>query len=157
MSLTRFCAVFAASLLEIQLEIEHVSRKSPNPGRRQGPSQGPGRVQAGDRREIRAAILHHESRWGCCSSVSLRGMGTDRTEAGRAFELQSHEEKVSGTHQLLGAAGRDGWAGQAADSAVVARGRADQRRSCRGRVPELSGSQEPGSLYEEDSAGKVHA
>src|SRR5271165_3870856 len=55
-------------------EKEHVSRQSSNSGRRKGTVEGPGRVQAGDRREVRPAILHHKSGWGCCSSISLRGM-----------------------------------------------------------------------------------
>ena len=89
----------------------HVSRQSSNPGRRERPSQDSGRVQAGDRREIRATILHHKSRWEGCSSVSLRGVGTDRAEAGGALQFQSHEEEVLGSDELLRAAGRNGWAG----------------------------------------------
>src|ERR1022692_1793984 len=104
---------------------KHVSRQSSNPGRRKRTVEGPGRVQAGDRREVRAAILHHKSGWQGCSSVSLRGMGADRAEAGRALQFQSDEEKVSRPDQLLRAAGRDGRAGTVVAAAVVARNRAD--------------------------------
>src|SRR5579862_8351563 len=73
---------------------DHVSRQSPNSRRRKRTAQGPGRVQARARREVRAAILHHELRREGCSSLSLRGMGADRAEAGRALHFQSHEEEV---------------------------------------------------------------
>ena len=49
---------------------------------------------ARDRREICAEILHHKPGWKCCSSVSLRGMGADRAEAGGAIDLQPDQEKV---------------------------------------------------------------
>src|SRR5271165_6637076 len=110
--------------------VEHVSRQSSNPGRRKGPIKGPGRVQAGDRREIRSAILHHKSGWEGCSSVSLRGMGADRAEAGGALHVQSYEEKVSGPGELLRADGGNGWAGAVADAAVAATGGGDQGRGC---------------------------
>src|ERR1019366_4512319 len=58
----------------------HVSRKSSSARRRKGTVKSPGRIQARDRREICAEILHPEPRWNCCSSVSLRGMGADRAE-----------------------------------------------------------------------------
>src|ERR1700733_867160 len=71
----------------------HVSRQSPNSRGRKRTAQSPGGVQAGDRREIRQGILHHKLRREGCSVVSLRGVGTDRAEAGRALHLQSYEEK----------------------------------------------------------------
>src|SRR5207253_104204 len=110
-------------------EKEHVSRQSSNSGRRKGTFENPCRVQAGDRREVRAAILHHKFGWEGCSSVSLRGMGADRAEAGRALQFQSYEEKISGPDELLRAAGRDGRAGTVVVAAVAARGGADQGRS----------------------------
>src|SRR5581483_11283322 len=63
----------------------HVSRQSPNSRRRKRTAQGPGRVQASARREVWAAILYHELRWQGCTSLSLRGVGADRAEAGRAL------------------------------------------------------------------------
>src|ERR1700675_973116 len=98
----------------------HVSRQSPNPRRRKGTAQSPGGVQAGDRREVQHAILHHQPGWQGWPSVSLRGMGTDRAEAGRALHFQSYEEKVSGPGELLRANGRDGWPGAAVATAVAA-------------------------------------
>ena len=47
------------------------------------------------------AILHHQPGWQGCPGVSLRGMGADRAEAGRALHFQSYEEKVSGPGELL--------------------------------------------------------
>ena len=137
-SLTQLCAVLT-SLVAVAVSknrtgtglrrgFRHVSRQSSNPGRRKRTVEGPGRVQAGDRREIRNAILYHKFGWEGCSSVSLRGMGADRAEAGRALQFQSHEEKVSRPHQLLRAAGRDGWAGTVASAAVAARSGTDQGR-----------------------------
>src|ERR1700740_1020017 len=69
----------------------YVSRQSPNSRRRQGPSQGPGRVQAGDRREIRNEILHNDVGWQGCPDISLRGMGADRAEVTQPLTLQSHQ------------------------------------------------------------------
>src|SRR5580704_8800688 len=110
-NLTVLCTAFTSLSDVREHDQRHVSRQSSNPGRRERPSQDPGRVQAGDRREIWAAILHHKSRWEGCSSVSLRGVGTDRAEAGCALQFQSHEEEILGSDELLRAAGRDGWAG----------------------------------------------
>src|SRR5512140_1904297 len=73
----------------------NVSRQSPNPGRRKGTPQGPRGIQAGDRREVRRAILHHQRGWEGCPGISLRGVGADRAEAGPALQLQPYEEKVS--------------------------------------------------------------
>src|SRR5206468_7274049 len=122
--LTELCAVFTSLVAVVVARknappkgtgfrrgFSHVSRQSSNPGRRERPSQGPGRVQAGDRREVWPAILYHQPGWQGCSSVSLRGMGADRAEAGRALQFQSYEEEVSRSDELLRAAGRDGWAG----------------------------------------------
>src|SRR5579864_3541181 len=82
-------------------KLSHVSRQSPNSRGRKRTAQDSSRVQASARREIRSAILHHELRREGCSSVSLRGMGADRAEAGRALHFQSHEEEISRSHELL--------------------------------------------------------
>src|SRR6267378_6834143 len=71
----------------------NVSRKSPNSDGRKGPIKGSSRVQAGDRREIRTQILYHQPRREGCPVVSLRGMGTDRTEAGFVFSFEPHREE----------------------------------------------------------------
>src|ERR1700693_4249963 len=135
----------------------HVSRQSPNSGRRKGTVEGPGRVQAGNRREVRTAILHHKSRWEGCSSVSLRRMGADRTEAGWALHFQSDEEKVSGQGELLRADGGDGWAGPALDPAVVAGSSADQRRGCGYRQSNAPDCAQPGFVSQTGRGRKVHA
>src|SRR5882757_10533494 len=95
----------------------HVSRKSPNSRGRKGTPKGSLGIQAGDRREICPEILHHELRRKRCSSVSLRGMGADRTEVGVAIHFQSDEEEISQSHELLRAGRRDGRAGAPADPA----------------------------------------
>jgi DNA-binding transcriptional regulator/RsmH inhibitor MraZ len=46
------------------------------------------------------------SGWQGCSTVSLRGVGAYRTEAGSAVDVQSDQEKVSQPGELLRAAGR---------------------------------------------------
>src|ERR1700740_761403 len=98
---------------EIQLEItvfasllaavtrEHVSRQPSNSRGRKRAPQGARGIQAPDRREVRHRMLHHQRGWKGCSSVSLRGVAEDRGEAFAALELQSYEEKVSQSHQLL--------------------------------------------------------
>src|SRR5208282_527127 len=95
----------------------HVSRKSSNARRRKGTVKSPRGIQARDRREICAEILHHKPGWKCCSSVSLRGMGADRAEAGGALYLQSDEEEIPNSHELLRSGGGDGRAGAPADPA----------------------------------------
>src|SRR6266481_8321369 len=110
-----------------------VSRQSPNPRGRKGTAQSPRGVQTCDRREVQRAILHHQPGWQGWPSVSLRGMGTDRAETGRALHLQSYEEKVSGPGELLRANGRDGRSGQVADAAAAAGIGTDQGRSGRDR------------------------
>src|SRR5579864_9573663 len=72
----------------------YVSRQSPNSRRRQRASQGPGRVQAGDRREIRHAILHHKFGREGCPDISLPGMVAHRAEAGQSLHFQPYEEEV---------------------------------------------------------------
>src|SRR5580700_8138714 len=134
----------------------HVSRQSPNSRRRKGTAQGPLGIQARHRREVRHAILHHQLGRQGGSSISLRGMGTDRAEAGRAFDLQSYEEKVSEQGELLGAGGRDGRTGAAADAATVARCGADQGRSGSERISDVSGSSQPASVPAADGRREVH-
>src|ERR1700732_5047817 len=137
--------------------LNHVSRQSSNPGRRKRTAQGPGRVQAGDRREVRSAILHHKFGWQGCSSVSLRGVGADRAEAGRALQFQPYEEKVSRSDELLRAAGRDGRTGQAIAAAVAARDRSDQGGGSGSGEFDVSRGQEPGAVQERDRGRQVHA
>src|SRR6202171_1887719 len=134
----------------------HVSRQSPNSRRRKGTAQSPRRVQTGDRREVQHAILHHQPGWQGWPSVSLRGMGTDRAEAGRALHLQSYEEKVSGPGELLRADGRDGWAGSPADAAVAAGVGANQGRSGRDRKPDASRGSQPESVPHRERGATVH-
>src|SRR5208282_493274 len=157
LSLTILCVAFTSPVAVIVTGTQHVSRQSPNSRRRKRAVKDPGRVQAGDRREVRPAILHHKFGWGCCSSVSLRGVGADRAETGGALHLQSHEEKVLEQGELLGTGRRNGRAGAAADSAVAARGRSDQGRGCGQRIPDLFGSAQHGSLSAEGAGRKVHA
>src|SRR6185437_418959 len=128
----------------------HVSRQSPNSRRRKGTAQSPRRIQAGDRREVQRQILHHQPGWQGWPSVSLRGMGTDRAEAGRALHLQSYEEEVFGPGELLRANGRDGWSGPVADAAIAAGVGADQGRSCRDRQSYPSRSSQPGGVPQRD-------
>src|ERR1700745_4462298 len=84
--MTTLQAAFTSSLVAVVATVSgtgrpqrrkrsYVSRQSPNSRRRQGPSQGPGRVQAGDRREIRNEILHNEFGWQGLPDISLRGRG----------------------------------------------------------------------------------
>ena len=152
----RFCAVFASFVTLTLEELMHVSRQSSNPGRREGTPQDPGRVQAGDRREIWSAILHHKFRRQGCSSVSLRRMGTDRAETGRAADVQPYQEEVSQHDRILGTAGRSGWAGQVVAAAVAARCGAAQGRGRGCRFPEISGSAQPGGLPQRDRRRQVH-
>src|SRR5689334_3901960 len=86
----------------------HVSRQSPNSRRRKGTAQSPGGVQAGDRRKAQREILHHQPGWQGWPSVSLRGMGTDRAEAGGSSHLQPDQEEVSEHDGLLGPGGGNG-------------------------------------------------
>src|SRR5208282_1284149 len=155
--LTILCAAFTSPVAVIVTENDYVSRQSPNSRRRKRTFKGPGRVQAGDRREVRAAILYHEPRRGCCPDISLRGVGADRAEASRALHLQSYEEKVFEQGELLGSGRRDGRPGAAADSATAPRSGADQRRSCRKRISDVPGSTQHRSVPEESSGRKVHA
>src|SRR6185437_7707551 len=138
-------------------ELTHVSRQSPNSRRRKRTAQSSGRVQARARREVWAAILHHELRRQGCSSLSLRGMGADRAETRGSLHFQSYEEEVSRPHELLGSAGRDGRTGPALDSATAARIGADQGRSGRDRAADISGSAQPGAVSPGDRGRQVHA
>src|SRR5208282_3603403 len=135
----------------------HVSRQSPNPRRRKGTAQGPLGIQARDRREVRHTILHHQSGWEGCSSISLRGMGTDRAQVGHALHLQSYEEEVSGPGELLRADGGNGRPGAAADAATAARRRPNQGRSGGYREPDAPGSSQSGAVPQGDRGEAVHA
>src|SRR6266568_4205337 len=135
----------------------HVSRQSPNSRGRKGTTQSPRGIQARDRREIRSAILHHEPRWQGCTSVSLRGVGADRAEAGGALHFQPYEEEVSGSSELLRADGRDGWARPVADAADFAHFGGDQGGSGSDRKFDASGSSQPGAVSPGDRGRQVHA
>src|SRR5437016_4348637 len=128
--MTTLQAAFTSSLVAVVATVSctgrphrrkrtYVSRQSPNSRRRQRSSQGPGGVQAGDRREIRHAILHHKFGREGCPDISLRGMGADRAEVGQSLDFQPHQEEVPVAGELLGAAGRDGWPGPVAGSAIA--------------------------------------
>src|SRR5580698_7905380 len=134
----------------------HVSRQPPNSRRRKRTAQSSVGIQARDRREVRHAILHHQPGWEGCSSISLRGMGTDRAEVGRALDLQSYEEKVSEQGELLGTGGRDGRTGAVADAATVARRGADQGRSGSERIPDVPGNPQSASLPAADGRREIH-
>src|SRR5439155_22232555 len=124
----------------------HVSRQSPNPRGRKRTPQGPRGVQARDRREVRHAILHHELRREGCSSVSLRGVGTDRAEVGGPLHLQSYEEEVFGPGELLGTADRNGRPRPAIDAAVAARVGTDQGRGRGDGQSDPPDSAQPGAV-----------
>src|SRR6185503_11009839 len=134
----------------------HVSRQSPNSRGRKGTAQSPRGIQTGNRREVQHAILHHQPGWQGWPGVSLRGMGTDRAEAGRALHLQSYEEKVSGPGELLRASGGDGWSGAAAVTATLAGSGAAQRRSCGDRQSQPSRGSQPGRVSRGDRGATVH-
>src|ERR1700688_4098902 len=156
--LTELCAVFTSlAVVAVHIGFRNVSRQSPNSRRRKGTPQGPRRIQAGHRREGRTPILHHQSRWQGCSSVSLRGVGADRAEAGRALHFQSYEEEVSGPGELLRADGGNGWPGAAADAATVARSGADQRRGCGHRQLDALDRAQPGFVSQVGRGRQVHA
>src|SRR6185369_4930690 len=98
----------------------YVSRQSPNSSGRKGTIKSPCGLQAGDRRKVWREILHHFTGWQGCSSVSLRGMGADRSQAEWAFELQSGEEAVSDRDELLRSSGGNGCPGPLVVAAVAA-------------------------------------
>src|ERR1700726_1512093 len=161
-SLTELCAAFTSLVavavhIVVNTGIEHVSRQSPNSRRRKGTAQDPRRVQARDRRKVRTAILHHKSGWEGCSSVSLRGVGADRAEVGRALHFQSDEEKVSRPGELLRANGGNGWAGAAPGAATASRGGADQRRGCGYRQSYAFDRAQPGVVSPVGRGRQVHS
>src|SRR5712692_485186 len=158
--LTAFTSLAVAALVFKKLPAlrgrAHVSGQSPNPCRRKRTAQSPRGVQTGDRREVQRAILHHQPGWQGWPSVSLRGMGTDRAETGRALHLQSYEEKVSGPGELLRADGRDGRSGAVAATAVVAGSGETQRRCFRDRQSYSSRISQPGCVPHRDRGATVH-
>src|SRR3954469_19524907 len=79
---------------------KYVSRQPSNAGRRKGQAQAAGGIQAPGRREVCQRVLHHQR--GRRSGVDLPdgGMAAHRGETGAPLQLQSHEEKVFGPHQL---------------------------------------------------------
>src|SRR5579862_7327603 len=97
--------VFTSSLSAVESD---VSRQPSNSRGRERAPQGSLGIQASDRREVRSAILHHKPRRKGCSNISLRGMATDRGKTCRSLELQSDEEEISESDQLLRAGRGDG-------------------------------------------------
>src|SRR5882672_11368521 len=134
----------------------NVSRKSPNSDGRKGPIKGSGRVQAGDRREIRTQILYHQSRWEGCPVVSLRGVGADRAEAGFALDVQPNQEEVSEPRELLRPGSRDGWAGQVVDSTVITPVGRHQGRGCSHGQFDVPGSPEHRNAPDADGRRAIH-
>src|SRR5579871_704825 len=128
--------------------INYVSRQPSNARGRKRAPQSAFRVQARNRRKVRNEILHHQPGWKGCSSISLRGMGADRGEAGGPLELQSYEEKVFEPHQLLRPGSGDGQPGPAAASGAAARRCGDQGRSGGCGPLEAPGSAEHRALQE---------
>src|SRR5450432_1297970 len=134
----------------------NVSRQSPNSDGRKGPTQGSGRVQAGDRREVRPQILYHQSRWEGCPVVSLRGMGADRTEAGFALYFQPNQEEVSQPRELLRPGSRDGRAGQVVDSTVFTAVGGYQGRGCCDGQLDVPGSPQHRNAPDRNGRREVH-
>src|SRR5947209_20307117 len=91
-------AVFTSLLAAVALK-SNVSRQPSNSRGRKGTPQGPFRIQASHRREVRDAILHYQRGWKGSSSVSLRRVEADRIEAVTPFELQPRQEKDFEPHQ----------------------------------------------------------
>src|SRR5712671_6277985 len=133
----------------------NVSRQQSSAGRREGTAEGPGGLQAPDRREVQRGVLHHQPRRPRGRDLSGGGVAQDRREAGEALELQSIEEKVFEQSELLRADGRDGRARAASDAADPARSGRDQGRRSGLRQPDVPGSPEHGSL-EAAGRGTVH-
>src|SRR5580765_2886440 len=141
-----------ASLLPVVTGIavrkNNVSRQPSNSGRREGTFKGPRGIQAPDRREVRHAILHHIARWEGCSSVSLRGVAADRGEAGKALQLQSDQEEILESHELLRPAGGDRWARPVADTGAAQGLSRHQGRSGCGRQFDVPRSAEHRGIQE---------
>src|SRR5215470_15401302 len=74
---------------------QHVSRQSSNPRRRKGAAQGPGGIQASDRRAVWDGVLHHQPRRQGCRDLSSGRVAPNRGEAGQAVQLQSFEKEIS--------------------------------------------------------------
>src|SRR5260370_31946224 len=80
---------------------QHVSRQPSYAGRRKGTAQGPGGIQAPDRREVRDGVLHHQPRWQGCRDLSSGRVAPYRGEADQAVQLQSFEKEISEQSELL--------------------------------------------------------
>src|SRR6185436_6922292 len=133
----------------------NVSRKLPNSDRRKGTVKGPRGLQAPGRREVRGAILHHESGRQGCRDISLRGVAADRREAGQALEFQPGEKEFFAAHELLRPSGRDGCAGTVVDAAVAAGVSRSEGRSRGDGVFELPRSPEHGG-HQGRGPGALH-
>src|SRR5260370_35643744 len=80
---------------------QHVSRQPSSAGRRKGTAQGPGGIQASDRREVRDGVLHHQPRWQGCSDLSSGRVAPYRGEADQAVQLKSFEKEIAEQSELF--------------------------------------------------------
>src|SRR5574341_394143 len=135
---------------------KHVSRQPSNPGRRKGSPEGPGRLQARDRGEVRRGLLHHQRGWAAGAGLALRGMAARRGEAGAPLELQSRQEEAFESHQLLRPGGGDRRPGPSAAALVAAPGRAVEGGSGGAGHAEPPGSAEHGVVPQGDGREPVH-
>src|SRR5262249_40608206 len=134
----------------------HVLRQPSNSRGRKKKAQGSRGIQASHRREVRDAILHHQFGRKGCTSLSLRRVAADRGEVGAALKLQSDQEKISESHQLLRADSGDGRAGKTAGSFSAARVGSNQRRGCRCRQSYLPRGAEHRGVSEGHRREPVH-
>src|SRR5579859_1553917 len=134
----------------------HVPWKLSNPRGRKGAPQGARRLQASDRREVRHAVLHHESGRQGSTDLSVRRLASHRTETAQASQLQSHEKEVPQPHELLRTTSGDGRAGPVAHPESSAGGGRDQGRGGGTGSPHTPRSAEHPSLPCRDGAGAVH-
>ena len=79
----------------VNREKQYVSRQSSSAGRRKGTAQGPGGIQASDRRALWHGVLHHQPRRQSCGDLSSGRVAPNRGEAGQAVQLQSFEKEIS--------------------------------------------------------------
>src|SRR5260370_4792970 len=119
---------------------QHVSWQPSSAGRRKGTAQGPGGIQASDRREVRDGVLHHQPRWQGCRDLSSGRVAPYRGEADQAVQLQSFEKEISEQTELLRPDGGNGCAGAGAGPADPALIRPSGERSAPVREFYSSGS-----------------
>src|SRR5512146_1654820 len=153
---TETVAIAFTSLAAVIAATSYVSRQPSNTRRRKGAVEGPGGIQACDRRALRRPILHHQHGWEGCLDISLRGMGADGRKAGQALELQSYEAEVFGSGELLRPGSGDGQPRPAADPCHPAGSRGREGRRGSTGQSQLSDSPQPGSLQEGNGREPVH-